>query len=129
MLAETAMGLIQKYIPPPNKDDYRRMIRSAGQALLEPGVTSATDPAVMPDLMEVYRSLHASGELPLRINTLADEWKWEFFQEGFRFWTLVRLGIMEKVMGYESFRRIYPIPFRELVIEGNLLEQNPGYGN
>lgn len=63
------------------------------------------------------------------INKLADEWKWEFFQEGFRFRTLVRLGIMEEVMGYESFRRIYPIPFRELVIEDNLLEQNPGYGN
>lgn len=71
MLAETAMGLIQKHIPPPAASDYRRMIQSAGQALLAAGVTSATDPAVLPDLMEVYRSMHASGELPLRVNTLA----------------------------------------------------------
>lgn len=63
------------------------------------------------------------------LNKLADEWGWEFFQEGFRFRTLVRLGLMEEVLGYEPFRRIYPIPFRELVIEGTELVQNPGYAN
>ncbi len=63
------------------------------------------------------------------IDKLLDEWRWEFFQEGFRFRALVRLDRAEEVLGIESFRRAYPIPFRELTIEGTLLQQNPGYGN
>jgi len=63
------------------------------------------------------------------VDKLLDEWRWEFFQEGFRFRALVRLNRAEEVLGIESFRRVYPIPFRELTIEGTLLQQNPGYGN
>lgn len=58
---------------------------------------------------------------------LLDEWRWEFFQEGHRFRALVRLGQAQSVLGIPDFRRVYPIPFRELTIEGNLMEQNPGY--
>ncbi|MEM7575095.1 MAG: RagB/SusD family nutrient uptake outer membrane protein [Bacteroidota bacterium] len=61
------------------------------------------------------------------VNKLLDEYLWEFFAEGQRFRSLVRLGQLEAVMGYESFRRIYPIPQRELNIEGTNLVQNPGY--
>lgn len=70
ILAETAMGLVMKHIPPPGPDDYRQMIRIAGKAMLKHGITSATDPAVMPDLMAVYRQMAADRELPLRVNTL-----------------------------------------------------------
>lgn len=58
---------------------------------------------------------------------LLDEIKWEFFAEGHRFRALARMGKVGEVLGYEDFRRIYPIPFRELNIEGTLLAQNPGY--
>jgi len=60
-------------------------------------------------------------------NKLLDEIRWEFFAEGHRMRELVRLGKAEEVLGIESFKRIYPIPFRELNIEGNQLSQNPGY--
>lgn len=58
---------------------------------------------------------------------LLDEIKWEFFAEGHRFRSLARMAKVGEVLGYESFRRIYPIPFRELNIDGTLLVQNPGY--
>lgn len=61
------------------------------------------------------------------VDKLLDEYLWEFFAEGQRFRSLVRLGQLEAVMGYESFRRAYPIPQRELDIEGTALVQNPGY--
>ncbi len=61
------------------------------------------------------------------INKLLDEIRWEFFGEGHRFRSLVRLDKAEEVLGIEPFRRVYPIPFRELNIQGNVLTQNPGY--
>ncbi len=60
---------------------------------------------------------------------LLDEWGWEFYQEGQRFRALVRLDEIGNVLDMEAFRAIYPIPFRELTIEGTLIEQNPGYVN
>lgn len=61
------------------------------------------------------------------VNKLLDEIRWEFFAEGQRFRALVRLGKAEEVLGLQAFQRAYPIPFRELNIEGNQMEQNPGY--
>ena len=61
------------------------------------------------------------------VNKILNEIRWEFFGEGLRFPALVRLGKAEEVLGIESFRRIYPIPFNELNAEGNQLVQNPGY--
>jgi predicted amidohydrolase YtcJ len=37
---------------------------------LEKGITSATDPAVMPDLMAVYHAMNKAGELKIRINAV-----------------------------------------------------------
>ena len=67
---ETAMGLIAKSIPPYRAEEYRTMILAAQEAFLKVGITSATDPAVMPDLLEVYRSMERSGELKIRINAI-----------------------------------------------------------
>lgn len=61
------------------------------------------------------------------IDKLLNEIRWEFFAEGQRFRALVRLNKAEEVLGIEPFRRVYPIPFREINIQGNLLSQNPGY--
>lgn len=60
-------------------------------------------------------------------NKLADEYQWEFFAEGQSLSALARLGLVNSVLGIEEFRRIYPIPLRELNIAGNLIAQNPGY--
>lgn len=61
------------------------------------------------------------------VNKLLDEIRWEFYGEGQRFRALVRLGKAEEVLGLQSFQRVYPIPFRELNIEGNQMAQNTGY--
>lgn len=68
---ETALGLVQKAVPQPTIEDYARMIRSGEQAQLECGITSATDPAVTPELIAAYRLLDSRGELLNRHNLLA----------------------------------------------------------
>ncbi len=47
------------------------MILAAQDELLKAGITSATDPAVMPDLLEVYKSMDRNGELKIRVNAIA----------------------------------------------------------
>lgn len=70
-------------------------------------------------------SPHADGSN--FVNKLLNEIRWEFFGEGHRMRALARLSKAEEVLGIEAFRKIYPIPFRELNIKGNKLVQNPGY--
>lgn len=70
VFAETALGLITRQIPPHPPAAYRDMILAAQAALLEKGITSATDPAVMPDLLQVYRSMEAAGELKIRVHAI-----------------------------------------------------------
>jgi hypothetical protein len=67
---ETAIGLIANHIPPPTKEEYKRMIKLGAQKLLSVGVTSATDPAVHPELLEAYYELCREGELPIRMNLM-----------------------------------------------------------
>ncbi len=59
---------------------------------------------------------------------LSEKYK-EMFLEGHRFFDLVRLDRYDDVLGIEAFRRILPLPQRELDIDGNLMVQNPGYSN
>ncbi len=58
---------------------------------------------------------------------LLTERRAEFAFEGQYWFDLVRYGVMEDVIGLESFRRIMPIPQRELNISNGVLVQNPGY--
>lgn len=60
-------------------------------------------------------------------DVLLTERRAEFAFEGQYWFDLVRLGVMEDVIGLESFRRIMPIPQRELNISNGILVQNPGY--
>jgi predicted amidohydrolase YtcJ len=46
------------------------MIKLGAQKLLRVGVTSATDPAVHPELLEAYYELYHEGELPIRMNLM-----------------------------------------------------------
>lgn len=68
VFTETALGLIANNIPPYSKDDYALMIKAAEDELLQFGITSATDPAVMPDLLACYRQLEAQEKLRIRVN-------------------------------------------------------------
>lgn len=67
---ETAIGLVLSKIPKYTTDELRNMIFAAQNALLKHGITSATDPAVEYDLLEVYKQMERNGELKLRINAI-----------------------------------------------------------
>lgn len=67
---ETAIGLISKHIPPPSHLEYQQMIRLGSAKLLRHGVTSATDPAVHPELLTAYQALHQEGEKSVRFNLM-----------------------------------------------------------
>ncbi len=68
IFTETALGLIANSIPPYSAGDYARMIYAAEDELLQYGITSATDPAVMPDLLACYRQLEQQNKLRVRVN-------------------------------------------------------------
>ena len=70
ILCETALGLAMRHFPPVTKADYETMILAACRELLSHGVTAATDPAVMPDLLEVYKEMDKGGRLPIRIHAI-----------------------------------------------------------
>jgi predicted amidohydrolase YtcJ len=46
------------------------MILAAQEAFLKVGIGAATDPAVHPELLEVYHQMSAAGELKIRINAI-----------------------------------------------------------
>ncbi len=69
-LYETAQGLALKVLPNYTASEYKTMLQSAFRALLRVGVTSACDPAVMPDLLAVYHTLEADNQLDIRVNAV-----------------------------------------------------------
>lgn len=50
----------------------------------------------------------------------------EFFEEGHRFFDLVRMGRFTTVLGVPAFRELWPIPQSEINVAPNVV-QNPGY--
>lgn len=70
IFTETALGIITNNIPSYSHEDYVLMIKAAEDELLSYGVTSATDPAVMPDLLETYHTLEKEKKLRVRINAM-----------------------------------------------------------
>ncbi len=67
ILHETAMGLINKVLPPPTAADYEQMIHAALQHQLSLGITASSDCGVVPELLEVYRDMDRRGALPARM--------------------------------------------------------------
>src|SRR5262249_43304860 len=54
LLHETAMGLINRVMPPPTADDYEEMILAALRHQLSLGITASADCGVIPELLDVY---------------------------------------------------------------------------
>jgi predicted amidohydrolase YtcJ len=67
ILHETAMGLINRALPPPTPFEYEQMIRAALEHQLSGGITSSSDCGVIPELLDVYREMDRNGALPARI--------------------------------------------------------------
>lgn len=72
VLQETAIALVGRLIPPPDASAVAASILAAQAHQLRLGITSATDPAVTPEQLAVYRDLDARGALGVRTNLLAD---------------------------------------------------------
>ena len=72
VLEETAMELVFHQMPEVTEAVMADAIRAAMRHQLSLGITSATDPAVSPFHIDVYRALAASGELTVRVNLLAE---------------------------------------------------------
>lgn len=70
ILTETALGFVKNSIPPYSEAQYRRMILAAQDEFVKFGIGAATDPAVHPELLEVYKKMDANGELKIKINAI-----------------------------------------------------------
>jgi hypothetical protein len=70
LLHETAMGLINRVLPPPTPSDYREMISAALRHQLSLGIAASSDCGVVPDLLAVYLDMDRQGELPARVNVM-----------------------------------------------------------
>jgi predicted amidohydrolase YtcJ len=70
LLHETAMGLINRVLPPPTSADYREMISAALRHQLSLGITASSDCGVIPELLSVYMEMEHRGELPARMNVM-----------------------------------------------------------
>jgi predicted amidohydrolase YtcJ len=71
ILQESAMALVAHLIPAPSPDLVEAAIREAQRHQLSLGITSATDPDVSPEQIQVYRAMDARGALRVRMNLLA----------------------------------------------------------
>ncbi len=70
MLFETAHGLVLNAMPAFTVSDCRKFILAGLSWLAQHGITSCTDPAVDPILLEAYRQLETENKLPIRVNLL-----------------------------------------------------------
>jgi predicted amidohydrolase YtcJ len=64
---ETAVGLLNRVIPPPTRSDYRATIDAALKHQLMLGITASSDCGVMPGLLDTYLEMDADGTLPARM--------------------------------------------------------------
>lgn len=67
LLHETAMGLINRWMPPPTAAHYEQMIVTALRHQLALGITASADCGVIPELLDVYRDMDARHVLPSRV--------------------------------------------------------------
>jgi len=70
VLHETAVGLVNRVLPPPTGQDYRAMIRAALERQLSFGITASSDCGVLPGLLETYLEMDAEGALPARMTVM-----------------------------------------------------------
>lgn len=70
IITESALGLVAAHIPAYTPEQYEAMILAAEELLFSKGITSATDPAVHPELLQVYHKLNQEGRLRLRVNAI-----------------------------------------------------------
>jgi len=70
LLQETAMGLLTRVIPDYDDATMSAAITAAMRHQLALGITSATDPLLLPSHLRVYHQLEARGDIRVRVNGL-----------------------------------------------------------
>lgn len=75
LLLESAGILVGRHIPQQDEQARLDAIIAAMRKLNSLGITSVTDPVVLPELLRDYGTLHRRGELSVRVNTLL-HWDW-----------------------------------------------------
>ncbi|MTI20867.1 RagB/SusD family nutrient uptake outer membrane protein [Fulvivirga sp. RKSG066] len=88
------------------------------------------------DALADINAVRARAEMPNITNIasedelleiLLDERRVEFAFEGHYWFDMVRYDLLSARRGLEEFRKVLPIPFREVNISDGTLVQNPGY--
>ncbi len=65
---DAAQGLIEKVIPPANRQQLIAAVEAAEKYAAENGVTSVQDMSAAPDTLRVYETLYREGKLQVRIS-------------------------------------------------------------
>jgi predicted amidohydrolase YtcJ len=68
VLKDAAMGRVYAVTPQPSAEEIADAVRAAMRYAAENGVTSVQDMSAAPEILRVYESLLASGELTVRIS-------------------------------------------------------------
>src|SRR5580698_3194145 len=68
VLKDAAMERVYRAIPQPSPDEIADAVRAAMRYAAENGVTSVQDMSAAPDILRVYQTLLARGELTVRIS-------------------------------------------------------------
>lgn len=70
ILEETAVGLVQRVLPAPSREDYAAMVVAALRHQASRGITSSSDCGVLPELLATYMELDSRGALPVRMTVM-----------------------------------------------------------
>jgi len=68
VLKDAAMGRVERIAPPHSEDQIAEAVRAAMRYAAEHGVTSVQDMSAAPEILRVYQTLLARGELTVRIS-------------------------------------------------------------
>jgi predicted amidohydrolase YtcJ len=71
VLYETAMSFATQHFAHYTHTDYVQMVQAAQNQLLSYGITHATDPAVMPDLLQSYKQMNHDNQLKIHTEAIA----------------------------------------------------------
>jgi predicted amidohydrolase YtcJ len=66
----SALGLVQRCLPPPTAQRKRAAIIRAMRAFHAAGITSVIEPGLAPDEIDIYRQLRAADELRMRTSCM-----------------------------------------------------------
>ncbi|HVN06356.1 MAG TPA: amidohydrolase, partial [Bryobacteraceae bacterium] len=77
VLKDAAMGRVYRVIPAPSPEQIADAVRAAMRYAAENGVTSVQDMSAAPEILRVYQTLRARGELTVRISGHQPLASWE----------------------------------------------------